>query len=555
MLLNKKQFFNKYAFYLIIFLVTVIIFTPVINGQYMKGHDTFYHLANIEAIISNLSNNLFPDKVVPIIVNDLGWGNGIFYPSLPHYFTAYLGKCLSLFDISALTAMKLTHFITVFLSGIFMFWLGKKITNNNKAALISSILYITFPYYIIDIWVRDAYAETFIFMAIPLIFLGLQYLFENNNKKFYLFFIIGYVLAMASHLVLSIYLTIFVLVFLLINYKKVFTKNNLKCLVLSALIILALTTPTTFPLIEHTLYGNYAVYLDGFMFDGNTIKDGALTLADYFNQERPVGVVIFTISYIALLCFILVLFNIKKINNKDLNKYIIMTLFTFLFLSPIFPWQLMPDFLLNIQFIWRLETFLALFISICAGSVIFLISKKNLKNIVIIVIFIAVTSVFSFTKMSYISYIDTKGVDYSSYGAASYQYLPVKALDNKDYLLNRDNKIKVKNGEAKIKIIENETPRLIFNIKTNDKVTLELPRIYYLGYEITLKNKDKTKNISYKENKNGLMEIALKDSGTVTVNYTGTLFYKISLIIFIVALLISIIYLIITSRGVKPSRN
>ena len=215
----------------------------------------------------------------------------------------------------------------------------------------------------------------------------------------------------------------------------------------------------------------------------------------------------------------------------------------------------MPNFLLNIQFIWRLETFLALFISICAGSIIFLISKKNLKNIVIIVIFIAVTSVFSFTKMSYISYIDTKGVDYSSYGAASYQYLPVKALDNKDYLLNRDNEIKLKNGEAKIKIIENETPRLIFNIKTNDKVTLELPRIYYLGYEVTLKNKDKTKNISYKENKNGLMEIALKDSGTVTVNYTGTLFYKISLIIFIVALLISIIYLIITSRGVKPSRN
>ena len=536
--------YNKYIYYLIIFLVTIIIFTPVLNDQYMKGHDTFYHLANIEAVVSNLSNQLFPDKVVPIIVNDLGWGNGIFSPSLPHYFTAYLAKVLTVFNISVLSTMKMTHFITVFLSAVFMFWLVKKISNNNKAALISSILYITFPYYIMDVWVRDAYAESFMFMFIPLVFLGLEYLFENNNKKFYIFFILGYVGAMSSHLVLSVYLTILIVIFLLINHKQVFTKNKIKGLIIAATLIICLTAPTTFSLIEHTLYGNYAVYLEGYMFDVSNITNSSLTFIDYFNFERPKGIVIFTISYIALLCFILVLFNTKKVNNKILNRYIIMTLITFFLLSPFFPWEIMPSFLFNIQFIWRLETFLALFMSISAGYVIFLVTTKYAKNIAIIILFITVITTFSFTNMSYISSIDVESIDYSTYGAASYQYVPAKAIKNKEYLLNRKNEVLIKEGKAEIKTIKNDTPKLIFKVKTKDNIVLELPRLYYLGYKIKLESNGKTVDIKYKENKNGFIEITLNKSGTVYIDYEGTLFSKISLIVFAIAIFISIFYLI-----------
>lgn len=55
----------------------------------------------------DISNGkFFPDKVVPLIANNFGWGNGIFYPSLPHYVTAYLGIIFSTFNISVVSATK-----------------------------------------------------------------------------------------------------------------------------------------------------------------------------------------------------------------------------------------------------------------------------------------------------------------------------------------------------------------------------------------------------------------------------------------------------------------
>ncbi len=543
---QKITKYRKYGFYLVILVVTMIIFSPVFGGEYMKGHDTFYHLANIEAIIQNLATQWFPSKVVPLIVNDLGWGNGIFYPSWPHYFTAYLYELLSIFNVTVLSTMKLTHFITVFLSGIFMFWLVKKIFNNNYAALISAVLYITFPYYIVDIWVRDAYAETFMFMFLPLIFLGLEYLFEKNYKKFYLFFIIGYVGAMNSHLVLSVYMTIVVLIFLLIHYKQVFIKRNILSLIFAGILILFLTSPLTLPLVEHTVNGNYVVYLDDYMYNKAGLIGSAVGISDYFSFNYSKGEVTLTISYIGLLCVIMVLFNLNKNGKKNSKfyKYFILLVITIIWLSPIFPWEHLPEFFFNIQLIWRLETFLAFFMSICAGYIVFVISSKIVKKVSIVIIFIATIFVFNFTQLSYISYLNVDEIDLSRSGAASYQYVPVNTLNHLTDLLNRkSDEIIIEKGETDINIIEDETPTLVFDIETTG-ATIELPRIYYFGYQITLDDQE----LNYKESDNGLIEIKVKDSGTISVKYTGTLGYKIGLGLFALAILILIIYFIKTSN-------
>ena len=541
-----KKIVTKNKFYLIIFAIVLILFSPICTSLYVGGHDTDYHISNILAIMENIdisNGKFFPDKVVPLIANNFGWGNGIFYPSLPHYVTAYLGIIFSTFNISVVSAMKAVHFFTVLLSGIFMFWLMKKKTKNNYASLFSSIIYITFPYLITDFFIRDAYAETFMFVFIPLIFLGLEYLFEQNYKKFYIFFIIGYVGAMNSHLVLSVYLTFFVILFLLLNYKLVFNKRNIISLFIAAVFILFFTAPFIVPLIEHTINGEYVVYLKDYMYNFDKLKSSLVNFNQYFTNES-IDFIPRTISFVGLMSFILVLINLKKINDKILIKYIILVFFVVFMLSPLFPWYKVPKFLLNIQFVWRLQTFLVFFMSVTSGYVIYLFNKSNLQNFISISLIVAVIQAFMIINNASIMQIHLNYIDFSTKGAAQYQYLPINAFENQDYFLNRDDKIKIKKGQAKIKIIENKTPYLKFKVDSKEKVTIEIPRFFYFGYDSVLTNGKNKESLTYKENKNGFIELTVPYSGTVTVEYNGTKGYKLSMIIFWIATIISFIYLI-----------
>ena len=541
-----KKIVTKNKFYLMIFAIVLILFSPICTSLYVGGHDTDYHISNILAIMENIdisNGKFFPDKVVPLIANNFGWGNGIFYPSLPHYVTAYLGIIFSTFNISVVSAMKVVHFFTVLLSGVFMFWLMKKKTKNNYASLFSSIIYITFPYFITDFFIRDAYAETFMFVFIPLIFLGLEYLFEQNYKKFYIFFIIGYVGAMNSHLVLSVYLTFFVILFLLLNYKLVFNKRNIISLFIAAVFILFFTAPFIVPLIEHTINGEYVVYLKDYMYNFDKLKSSLVNFNQYFTNES-IDFIPRTISFVGLMNFILVLINLKRINDKILIKYIILVFFVVFMLSPLFPWYKVPKFLLNIQFVWRLETFLVFFMSVTSGYVIYLFNKSNLQNFISISLIVAVIQAFMIINNASIMQIHLNYIDFSTKGAAQYQYLPINAFENQDYFLNRDDKIKIKKGQAKIKIIENKTPYLKFKVDSKEKVTIEIPRFFYFGYDSVLTNGKNKESLTYKENKNGFIELTVPYSGTVTVEYNGTKGYKLSMIIFWIATIISFIYLI-----------
>jgi len=59
-------------------------------------------------------------------------------------------------------------------------------------------------------------------------------------------------------------------------------------------------------------------------------------------------------------------------------------------------------------------------------------------------------------------------------------------------------------------------------INAKEKLTLELPRLYYLGYNIILENENTITNIDYYENENGFVEIETNGAGTLKVKYEKT---------------------------------
>jgi len=122
------------------------------------------------------------------------------------------------------------------------------------------------------------------------------------------------------------------------------------------------------------------------------------------------------------------------------------------------------------------------------------------------------------------------------------EYLPTKTKDNYAYYLLRKEDIIVKAGDATTNILENNPPYLKSEIELiSDNITIELPRLYYLGYEIKLIDKEGNTNIiDYHENDNGFIEIKLNKSGTLEISYEGTSANKIANYITLITIGISI---------------
>ena len=75
-----------------------------------------------------------------------------------------------------------------------MYWLGKEVFKDDKKSLFAALFYITYNYFFVDVIVRDALNESFMFVFMPLVFLGLYHLFNNHDvKKFYVCFLYVYV--------------------------------------------------------------------------------------------------------------------------------------------------------------------------------------------------------------------------------------------------------------------------------------------------------------------------------------------------------------------------
>lgn len=221
----------------LIFIVAIITMIPMFFNDYMNGHDTRFHVSSIESITEQYKDGNFSHKIIGNVANGFGYGTGLFYPPLPHVTSSLI----NLVTNNTLISIKIVYFIGLFISGLTMFFLSKKISKSDEIGLLSAVIYMLFPYHISNIYIRDAQNESILLAFLPLIISGLYELFKNNNrKKFYLLFASGYVLSMISHLTMTVYFTIIILIFLTVKYKK--TIKNITPLVVSSIFILAITS-------------------------------------------------------------------------------------------------------------------------------------------------------------------------------------------------------------------------------------------------------------------------------------------------------------------------
>ena len=515
---------------LIILLVSIVVMIPLIFGPSSLGHDTVFHVANIDSLKLGLDSSFLPSKISKTIGNGFGYGTHLFYPMLPHLITAYLAKATSIFHINTLSTTVIMYGIITFLSSVVMYYLSKKITKKNSLALLSSIIFLFMPYRLGDIVVRSAYNESFTFLFMPLVLLGLLYLIENNKRKFYFCFITGCVGLLYSHLVITMYFAILLIPFVIIYHKEIFKRENFISLTIACITIILLSLPELLPMLEHKLSTEYMVYVKNYMTNidymntfNNSLIHYVKILPDY-SWDIPLY-----INYIVIIMLLARLFFFIKNKKKEKIEIFlwIFTLLAFFISLDFFPWKIVPEFLYFIQFPWRMETMLAISISLLAPLIIQNINKKKLQKQILIAVLILIpcTELFLIKKLTNDVYrigeiIPNNGMGHSK------EYLPKKAFDNEVYFEYRGNDIMLISGNAQIMVIENSDKKIEFELTTDSiETTLEFPRLYYLGYH--LKTKD-GKVLALEESENGFLQARIEGNGTYTLVYEGTTLNKVA---------------------------
>lgn len=330
-------------------------------------------------------------------------------------------------------------------------------------------------------------------------------------------------------------------------------KNIIKKILLCVILILLCTSFYWIPLLEHKLATEYEVFMPERMYKESTITYYKLSISDlFFTENFDFN---FHIGGAILLGMILTFFYRKKLSKHQkeiLRIFLIFGIISIIMTLKIFPFEHMPSMLKMLQFPWRMMEFATFFFSAIAGFgfAYFMnhANKKEIGVVIFIVIYLCISIIGAkrsvqtpFDEEKYLRPVPvTASTGRVHAGCATFEYLPTKAFQNREYIEQRSPNVNVLEGSAMISNMQKENTTLSVTIEQVEQNTkLELPYIFYLGYRAKLERKDGTKqNLKIKESENGfcMLTVSNQDEGTITVSYTGTTWMKLSYILTLVGI-------------------
>lgn len=543
---------KKYLNYVWILLFALVIIYPLIGSDtYISGHDTSFHIANIKAVSIMLEDSIFIPKILPLILGDLGYGSGIFYPRIFHVSAAILYNLGSNIGIGLPSVLTFINFVTFLLAGVFTNMFCKRIIKDDKACLIASLFYMSSSYFITNIYVRSALAESLMFIFVPLAFIGIYELFYGSKKKFYIYFVSSFVLMINSHLITTFYLFL-LLLFLLYVYKDK-TIKYLKEFIIASVFIILLALPTIIPTFIHQIGGDYILFVDGVMGSNGWAMNDALWGYELFVFPSNLNSSSFVINYMALVMVIFTIINyIKKYRENKINNVsenldneehplfkglLVFMIASIVFTTKLFPWYFIPDFMTLIQFPWRLNIFVSFGISI-VSVYSYLYYKDKFKNLFWVVLF----GLFLFVYVDFnASKVTTFNDNTNLADGMGWQkeYLPASLLDRYDAIDGIENTI-TSDCDIEYSILSNDFPNITFEVSAaSDECVVQIPKIYYLTYKLEYAGEE----IDYFESSDGLIAFDFVGSGLYELSYNDNTLTKCANIVFIITLLCAIILL------------
>ena len=549
---------NKIIDYIIILVFSLIVSIPLASKDLnVYTDDGIQHIARLMGTYQTIAEGEFPPVIMSNFCNGFGYSWNIFYSPL----TAYIPMIFSIFTNSFELILKLFILLCSFLTGIAMYEFTKRVTKNRYAGLLASAIYIFAPYRLTDMYMRVAIAELASFIFLPILFHGLYNIFncEEKSIKKSLLLTFGAVGLILTHITIAMYAAIFSFIYLIINIKKLKDKKIIKMLVINICLILLLTSFYLLPLLEHKMATDYEVFRPGRMERTEELIRNKVDVIDLIKTNDYE--LILEIGLVTLIGLVFTLLTYNKIDKKY-NKLYWFSLITgiccIIISLRFFPFEKLPAILKMIQFTFRLLEFSSFFLAFVVSVNYSLIIKNfKLKDVFVLSLLVIVLVVPLKKNLNYekewteerlwpaVSVTQNTGRVHA--GCATFEYLTSKAFNNLDYIVNRENKVYVIEGNANISEENKNGTNFKFKVSNvSENAVLELPYIYYLGYQVEIEDDNgNIQKIDTFESNNGFVSIKIPDNTvSVRVNYTGTVLMKITYIISGITFLGILVYLV-----------
>ena len=543
----------------LVFLITMLIAcAPLISRYCINGHDLEYHLLRIESLKEGIKIGKPFLRVNTLFFGNAGYASSMFYPDL----LLYIPALLRLLGLSINSSYHIYVAVCIILCYLSSYLCIKKMTGSSYGAMISAVILTLSQYHLDDIYIRSAAGEYTAFIFVPVIVYGIyNIIFEKMDKP--QLFVLGYGGLLLSHTSTFVMCTVFGLLVILLNIKKIFSdKKILLRLIISVVVTMLLTCFYWLPMLEQFMDSTFYVSTPWMQ-----PKDEAVNFLSIFGSQFP------ALGYICILILIPRIF-IKKKNNINLITYadlLILTGAFFTFLScDILPWSVIGKYISFIQFPWRFFIMGSVLFSMAAGLIFSVITGKDedegivweLKEngssfmtspgIFILTLVLIINGISGINTMirgsqGYYDYSD----DYYSYkpytaNVIAGEWLPDRVKDKDSLIDDSEFMISDKGKEIDHVRIGNTIEADI----SGDFEYADVPFIYYLGYKADLLRDDGSrKELKVTgEGHNGMCRVYLKDMGTgrLKVYYGGTVLSAlsslISLLAFITVILIGLKY-------------
>lgn len=551
---NHKIKINKIAL-LFILLMSIFVSLPLLSSQLdITYDDGIQHICRLMGTYKSIEEGQSFPVIMSAFCNGFGYSWNLFYSP----FTAFAPLLFKWIGFSFAGCIKLFMFVVTFFTGLSMYQCVKEISKNSKIAIVAAMLYIVAPYRLTDMYIRYALAELTSFIFLPWIFLGLYRILYQKKKKDFLL-AIGTIGLILTHTVITMYTAIFCFIYVLLHSKRLKNKNVLKQLIVNLVFAIVITSFFWMPLLETKQSAEYEVFQPGRMERTEVLVAYKLDITDLL-FTKPDGGMIYEIGFLSLIGLALTPIAIKKMRKNKKQMAFLYKTYIFMLIAgiisvimtlKIFPFEHLPSILKMLQFSFRMLEFSSFFFGVVVAiNLGMAIRDFSIKDVGVLgVVLMILTSFFS-THLRYLEEFDenvlwpavplTAETGRVHAGMASMEYLPSKAFQNRSYIEERDQSVKVLQGSAQIENEQKENTNLNFEIQyVVEESLLELPYIYYPGYQVILQKEDGSKvELKTLETENGFVgvEIPVLEKATVQVQYTGTWIMKVSAIISFIGL-------------------
>lgn len=229
---------------------TLYLSYPLFIDVIYYGQDIYCHIARIEGIKEGLLSGQFPVRIHPQAIFNAGYPSSCFYPELFLYIPAILRLLGVSMPLSYNLFLVMINGATIAVS----YFSFKHLFKDQYIGLFGSILYSSSIYRLMHLYTRAALGDSLVFIFLPLLIYGLYEIFFNDSKK-WIYFVLACTGVLQSHILNTIIIAVFIVIFCTLSVKRLFVKERLFAFLKACGLLVLLNLWFLVPFIQVNLQG------------------------------------------------------------------------------------------------------------------------------------------------------------------------------------------------------------------------------------------------------------------------------------------------------------